>query len=1133
MKNALIRSCLSVLLFFTVIHGYAQYIDTTLTGNGSPGPYHLGTAYIDSASLSIIVPDSALSAILPATFISEIGALLFSAPLDSGMQVTVRYRIKYRSIKRVFSLHEEQYVHPDDSLQLFADSLPPLSTRMKEENLKLSGYKSIGVSIGNLGQTNFEQAMEVTISGNITPRTVLKGHLSDQGSSLQGTTREVSELDMVYLALQNPKYDVVVGDQYMHWPQGGLLFGDKKIKGISAAYTPEQVLMQGFGAISGGKYTVQTIRGQNGLQGPYKLTGNGEQQFITPVGGTVRISVNGQSVKEGPDEAVEVDYDFGTITFSPRYLIKDDDIIRIEYEYRTFDYQRSVAGTRLGYAAADSQLSLSGALWYESDNKNHPLELSLSSADRDSLARGGDRSTFRSISERVQAVHVDSVSVVENLYRDSAGFWIYTNPVATGITSALYKVTFTNVGDGQGDYVVDSVRYAGDWREIHRHAGSNAGNFSPIAELPLPGRTTLGELGVSVKPNSWFTASVTIAGQERDRNLFSSLDDDDNLGAASRSSFVLGRKQVEKPGLWLSGNHHLITRDFTQNILSAADQRQQWNDTTLSSTHSQRNDWSASIGLAFLPQSLTEFSYGQLWRNDTLITDRIANNTNLSPTEWFEAQYDGAYFRHKVDMSDEQSRRNRLKLNFTHKPFGLYLLGGNEWFWNDTTGKGHALAGGGFSFAPLALEQEITYSQRRFGARRIADAADSGIVFIWKQSMRRKILPGWKLSASSAYHRDSLVQSRQTRTSTLIKVRNDLAPRSTGFTSTLDYSVNSENASLFRQVPKRVVSGLGSYIYDDTLQEFIPFPGGDYDIIEKRVPGDQRVRKTQLSFNWAFFPESERITGLFKDLEWRATSQVEEHITLNDDNSNWSWLPGAFTLADTIRSGDTKIPVDTSVKFASLLYRQQVDWRPEQFAGWHAGLFGKPFEKIVRSFGERGVEWGGEVDKTWNKFLLGLSAEFLRKRHAGRGLGTARYLLTDQAWELEERLNTTPALSFYVKQTGGFARQQSDTPRNAYADAQGWYAIVKPGLSWRPLQRGFAEASYSFSYSDFENSINDLYSRGLTSGFSHLIDIFADFRLGEHFNLHASYRGEIHRKKGEDNYGRGVHVVSVEVKAFL
>src|SRR5659263_653566 len=76
---------------------------------------------------------------------------------------------------------------------------------------------------------------------------------------------------------------------------------------------------------------IKTKKGRTGMQGQYNLTGKGEVDFIQPVSGTVKVRINGRELDEGNEKDFVVDYGLGTITFTPKNLIKDEDLIRIEY----------------------------------------------------------------------------------------------------------------------------------------------------------------------------------------------------------------------------------------------------------------------------------------------------------------------------------------------------------------------------------------------------------------------------------------------------------------------------------------------------------------------------------------------------------------------------------------------------------------------------------------------------------------------------------------------------------------------------------------------------------------------------------------------------------------------------------
>jgi len=91
--------------------------------------------------------------------------------------------------------------------------------------------------------------------------------LTDQGTSLEGATREVSDLDMVYVSLENPHYNALVGTS-MRSGRRAVCFRAKKDQRISAGLSLPGVSIKGFGALAGGNFTIQTITGKNGLQGP-------------------------------------------------------------------------------------------------------------------------------------------------------------------------------------------------------------------------------------------------------------------------------------------------------------------------------------------------------------------------------------------------------------------------------------------------------------------------------------------------------------------------------------------------------------------------------------------------------------------------------------------------------------------------------------------------------------------------------------------------------------------------------------------------------------------------------------------------------------------------------------------------
>ena len=248
----------------------------------------------------------------------------------------------FYGIPKIFSLYSKTFALESDTGIFAFDSaknaLLPKSAS-PEQKLAVSGYKSVAVSVGSFGQVNLEQGLDIKIGGDIRPQTSLSAHLSDQGSSLDGETREISDFDMIYIGLDDPMYRAVAGDQYISWPFKGIISGQKKIKGLSAEYGKKNdgsFTFGAFGALSGGVVTTKPNRDKPVCRGRLS-TGKGESDFIQPVSGTVKVRINGHELEEGNYKDFVVDYGLGTITFTPKNLIKDEDLIRIEYEYKQFD----------------------------------------------------------------------------------------------------------------------------------------------------------------------------------------------------------------------------------------------------------------------------------------------------------------------------------------------------------------------------------------------------------------------------------------------------------------------------------------------------------------------------------------------------------------------------------------------------------------------------------------------------------------------------------------------------------------------------------------------------------------------------------------------------------------------------
>ncbi len=1120
------RSCAA--LAFCVFPLYALSVDTTITADGSPGPYPLGRLFVVSATLEVSFADSSGEYVPPYTYVDDVNGVLFSEPIDSGRVLSVRYSTSFYGLQKTYYLYRRYAIDTTDTVISPALAYSERFQRLfSEENLDVSGYKSVGVSVGNQGQMNLEQALEVRIFGEIAPETEISANLSDQGTSLEGDTRELGELDMVYIALKNPRYHAIVGDQYVSLPSDGILYESKKIKGISAGVSPGAFAAQAFGAISGGKYAVETFRGRQGFQGPYFLSGNGEPDLITPIGGTVKVYVDGEVLGEGEDGDYTVDYDLGAVRFTPVFAIRDEHVIKVEYEYKTFDYQRMFFGGDVGYVNADSTVSTHGVVWYETDNKNNPIELDLGEGLRDSLRAAGDDpppfSTARVVHPNDVAAHSQIYPLYRRAYEPSIAesVYVYTayDPANPYDNKGYYYVWFRDVGYGRGDYDVDSVDYRGP---RYRFAGRAQGSYTPASPVPAPQRLVTGEMVVKLKARPWLSLSVDVAGEEKDKNLFSDRDDNDNTASATKSSFLLGRKVYDDRSLWLGGEHTSTSKRFSREVITFYERKVRWGRENDRAMGGRQNAWESYVGSTVFPGVSTEFAYGQYLRNDSLLTHRSANTSRLALGEHALVTYGGDFFVHtdSVEMKYLHHDRLSLALDFSKMRYGFLFDDERRSNGADTV-RGYLGGGSDLTVKPINLLETVYYAQHRLGENWLVTAPDTGSYLSWSQKMRHSPFRGWTLSANSSYQRR--IKRTDTLATVLVSATNDIASTRAGFSTRQHYSVSSERASAFVQMPVFAGEGQGQYSLDTVTNELAPDPFGSYYVYEQEVldrGSDRRVRKTSLEGDWSFRPPVKNPKGFLADMTWRGSFGVNEHLRSDEELRVGSWLPGYYAL----RVGNRD-----KMQYANLFYRQDADWRPRTGDGqFGIGVHVRPAYAFVRRIEEREWEWGPAVDWTRNKWHAGGAGRTLTVRRDGV-LGTAdsRDTISDQYAELLERYEAFRGVFVFVKEAAG--RASKDRTKRPW----GQYYIGQPGLRFQPRKGGFAEASYTVTYVDIDGALDYRMAQGFSPGLSHTISVFADIRIGENFSVSGNYRGEYNRPLKSDTFKKGLHVVTLEVKAFL
>jgi hypothetical protein len=1134
MKHYFLLTSVFIFLFIMVSAVSSASLDTTFYGDGGPGPYCLGNSFIDTSSLRIKCGDSETPRW---TYIAERNAVLFSSSIDKGMPIRVSFNTFFYGVPKIYSLYSKTYIERYDTAQM-SDSVAALLTPpLREEKIKVAGYKSIGVSVGSFGQINLEQGLDVQLGGEIKPQTTVKAHLADQGSSLDGETREISDFDKIFIELDDPSYHAVVGDQYVAWPFQGLLSGEKKIKGLSAHYAPRKTPFSigAFGALAGGQLAIETKQGKTGVQGPYYLNGNRERDFIQIVSGTVKIRLNGRELEEGSDKDFTVDYGIGTVTFTPKNCIKNEDLIRTEYEYKLFNYQRTLLGATMSATPRDSSFSVQGVFWSESDNKNNPIDLSLTNSDLAALNLSGDEAPYASTAKAVHPNDVARESQYYPLYRKqfsgSDTFFVYSpfNTDKPDSVLGFYYVWFRSIKTGEkGDY---KLRFTDSRGSVYEYAGRDSGSYTDLQPLPAPQARRSGEVKAELRLKG-LSATLNIAGQDIDRNLFSRLDDKNNQASATNFTFYAGTMDRDRQSIWLSGSHRFTSRAFDAEVLSAYDRKELWDDTRLATDQAGRQQWDAALGGTLLPGLATSLSYAQN-RNDSLcVTDRFSPALAYALKKRFSLDYRGSFFRHFDGGEKGAGRREYGTAGVSFPNHEINLLYRDEWR-SDERAAGSGLYEAGFSYdcSPLALREKISYVSKRKSRGGGSGSVDTGYSVRWEQSLDHPLLPAWKINGLSSFDRSENYGDDRSVTM-LLDLVSDVSPKTTGFTSRQRFRINTELVSSFIQVPVFAGKGLGTHVYDSVRQEYVPHLPGDYFIQQQDVydqSSSLRVRKTSADVTWSYEPQRP-LPGILNDLSWQGALFSEEHIDAGK-TALTTWVPGYRSLSSYFGDAAAGNPV----RYADLSYRQDIAWAPRGDSGASAKgrLSVTPSYRKIRSYGEGGIETRLESDRTTRLWTLGGALNLFSLKHDDTA-GLNNYSVYDRRMELSQkhRLSKTSTLS--LLEIAGLAHKVIGSSAGVPVPFDSiFYFQIVPSFSWQPSGKGEFAVVYTYSAAPFAGEVDYRMARGFSGGVSHRLLMTADIKIGERFLVVGSYRGDVRKPVNVSMFEPASHLFSLEVRLFM
>ncbi|MFO7829325.1 MAG: hypothetical protein R6V23_11925 [Bacteroidales bacterium] len=446
-------------------------------------------------------------------------------------------------------------------------------TFFTDNQIDKRGSISRGITIGNNQDAVISSNLNLQLAGKIGKNMNLLAAISDENIPIQpeGNSQQIQEFDKVFIQLYNEKFKLIAGDFEITSPTGYYMKLNKKAQGglfntkIAGRNNHSNILESTVSAaVSKGKFCRKTFRGQEGNQGPYKLTGCENELYIIVLAGTEKVFIDGKLQSRGKENDYTIDYNTGEITFTANKPITKDSRIAIEFEYSERSYARFLVYTKNTLKTENGSFWLN--IYSEQDSKNQPLNQDLTDEQKQLLAESGDD---------IQNAFVPNVDSVD--FRNDYVLYKKTDTTINGIVyeiykystnpeKAIYQVGFSYTGENNGNYIQTRSSANGKvFTWIAPVNGEPQGSYEPVRLLISPKKQQLVNVGGEYHINHTTSTFFELALSNQDINTFSSKDASDNVGYALKFNVEKSILNADtlKNKLTTNITYQLINQNFT------------------------------------------------------------------------------------------------------------------------------------------------------------------------------------------------------------------------------------------------------------------------------------------------------------------------------------------------------------------------------------------------------------------------------------------------------------------------------------------------------------------------------------------------------------------------------------------
>ena len=475
--------------------------------------------------------------------------------ISSGDSVEVTFRVlplnfssSYGNKDRRKSTAEERGIYNPFVYTPSANN----ANSLKFDGLNKNGSISRGISVGNNQDLSVNSSLNLQLSGKLSPEIDISAAITDDNIPIQpdGNTQQLQDFDRVFIQLSDERSKLIVGDFQITRPKSYFMNYNKRLQGGSFETSFSETLLNpekhqaakistGLSmAVARGRFSRNQIQGVEGNQGPYRLRGANNEQFIVILSGSEKVYIDGRQLTRGQENDYVIDYNTAEVTFTSRILMTKDLRVFVEFEYSDRNYSRSqIAGkVELEQGGWVSRLNI----YSEQDNKSRPLQQQLNQTQKDVLREAGDDPDL-ALSESIDSVAFTADLVLYELRDTTINGTTYDSVLVYSVDPerAFYRASFSNVGANKGNYIQENSAANGRvFRWLEPINGIPQGSFEPVVKLIAPIRRQMFTWGNDFKLNKNLSLSSEVAYSSYDLNTFSELDTKDDPGYAFRVAGV-------------------------------------------------------------------------------------------------------------------------------------------------------------------------------------------------------------------------------------------------------------------------------------------------------------------------------------------------------------------------------------------------------------------------------------------------------------------------------------------------------------------------------------------------------------------------------------------------------------------